>query len=135
MDRYNLTREQAEKCYQQPFAIYFGSTRIAIALFRWVVKFPALTEWRLFKLGIQANLREVGMAKKGSPSLCPVYAPIPIGLAILMPRTRPLTRTEWDSFNFDVWIRESGLSDNHVEHKLDSFGWLNERIVAVDYGN
>jgi hypothetical protein len=52
-----------------------------------------------------------------------------------MPRCKPISNEDWCTFkvNLDTWVNEDYYKIP-VEHKQNSFGWLNENIVALDYG-
>lgn len=50
-----------------------------------------------------------------------------------MPRAEPLTEADWCAFDTEEFIERSDGAIP-VEEKQDSFGWLNGRIVAIDYG-
>ena len=51
-----------------------------------------------------------------------------------MRRAIPLTREEWQAFDSVTWRQQEGY-EVPVEDKMDSFGWVDGRIVAVDYGS
>jgi hypothetical protein len=63
---------------------------------------------------------------------------------IVMPRCDPLPRSEWehgvDYISDSWWLGTDGGTEEGfslcdlVEDKYDSFGLLNGKIVAVDYG-
>src|SRR5690349_17829438 len=64
--------------------------------------------------------------------LCPVRFALPYGLLVIMPRCEPVS----DGFLLDeeIAIWASGEQLLPVELKTDSFGRLNGKLVAVDYG-
>lgn len=58
----------------------------------------------------------------------------------MMRRAQPLSREQFFSLNYGEWIKGgNNLPPGEwvvpVENKLDSFGLLDGRIVAVDYGS
>lgn len=63
--------------------------------------------------------------------LAPVLFSIPGGWLNVMPRCEPISRDDFDSIITEIMIMNATLP---VEEKLDSFGWYQDRIVAVDYG-
>lgn len=86
--------------------------------------------------GLLANLQERSFSAAGWPELCPVIWAFPGGWLLIMRRARQLTMKEFDSLIYSEWIK--GDSNDYiipVEEKLDSFGMLDGKIVAVDYGN
>jgi hypothetical protein len=114
--------------------IAYGCTRTVFLLGKFAIKIPAMAEWRLFLLGLLANMQEALFSKTKWPELCPVLFSIPGGFMVIMPRAEPLTREEFHNFEFDTWISQDEYRVP-AENKLDSFGKLDGKIVAVDYGN
>ena len=111
-----------------------GTTRTVWLIGRWAIKVPSCCKWRLFLHGLLANLQERSFSATRWAKLCPVLWSTPGGWLLVMRRARPLTRAEWDAFDPEPWCQE----EDYVipaEHKMDSFGVLDGRIVAVDYGN
>ena len=123
--------------------IKYGTTRIVILTSRWAIKLPALTEWRLLLLGLLGNMQETRFSKAKWPQLCPVRFALPGGFLVLMPRADQLSREQFSAFSaldYAEWIKggeplAKGEWIIPVENKLDSFGVLDGRIVAVDYGS
>lgn len=102
-----------------------GITRTVVLVGPWAFKFPRCSEWRLFLQGLLANMQEKRFSgAEGFEYCCPVRFAIPGGFLVVMPRARPLE---------DEALIPTG--DHIAERKLDSWGWLNGRVVAVDYGN
>ena len=112
----------------------FGVTRNVILIGRFAFKFPAVSEWRLFLLGLLANMQEVVFSGMNHPKLCPVVCHLPLGFLVVMRRARVLTDGEFDRESMLAWKTEENF-EVPCELKSDSFGWLDGRIVAVDYGN
>lgn len=134
-----------------------GVTREVILIGRVAVKLPSVRGWRFFLMGLLANLQEREFAATGWPELCPIFWSAPGGLLSIMPRCRPLTPDDWIVFDHREFCSRSehyaaanydsaGGHVNHMlaepegmvvpaENKQCSFGWLGDRIVAVDYGN
>jgi hypothetical protein len=101
---------------------------------RWAIKFPRPTEWRLFLHGLLGNMQERQFSRIGWEELCPVLFSIPGGWMVVMPRAIPLTDEEWEALDTYAFIdKRDGRVP--VEEKQSSFGWLNGRIVAIDYGS
>lgn len=111
-----------------------GSTRNVLLVWRYAVKTPRMVEWRLFLCGLLANMQERDFWGTGRDDLCPVLFTLPLGILTIMRRAIPLTDGEWDSLDCDTW----GKYDNYivpVEMKRDSFGTINGKVVAIDYGS
>lgn len=115
----------------------YGVTRTVLLVGRYAFKFPAMGEWRLFLLGLLANMQERMFARTGWPELCPVLFSLPGGWLVVMRRAKVLTEPEWlalDEKEVSEFINRPGYIVP-AELKSDSFGWLDGRLVAVDYGN
>lgn len=85
-------------------------------------------------------MQEVTFSRTGWPELCPVVFALPGGWLTVMRRAEPLTREQFENLDFAEWIKggtdlPKGEWVIPVENKLDSFGVLAGRIVAVDYGS
>lgn len=111
-----------------------GTTRTVLLLGRWAIKVPSHVSWRLFLIGLLANMQERQFAVTGWPELCPVVFGLPGGWFIVMRRAAPLTDEEWDVFDPQGFC-DPGDRTIPAEAKRDSFGKLNGGIVAVDYGS
>ena len=124
----------------------FGCTRYVILTRRFAIKIPQFKySWRLFLIGLLANMQERGFSKIKDARLCPVLFSVSGGWLIVMPKCRELTREEFFNMNIKIFHPpdlgdpvENGKNGNWeipVENKLDSFGWYRNRIVAIDYGS
>lgn len=115
-----------------------GATRIVILTRRWAIKLPTpVYGWRNFLYGLLANMQERMFARTGWPELCPVLFSLPGGWIVVMPRCEPYPPAgEWTDPPEQWWRGFTEREDYvvPVEHKADSLGYLNGRIVAVDYG-
>lgn len=117
----------------------FGTHRTVYLIGKWAIKRPVLRKWRLFLMGLLANIQEATFSATGWPELCPVLFACPGGWFIVMRRAEPLTREQFFALNYAEWIKggndlPKGEWIVPVENKLDSFGIVNGRVVAVDYG-
>lgn len=117
------------------FVILSGGTHRKVYLIgQYAFKRPIMYSWRLFLCGLLANLQEISFSEAGWPELCPVVFNLPGGWLNVMHRAKPLTDKEWTQLDF----QEFADKDDYyvpVENKRDSFGTLNGKIVAVDYGS
>lgn len=122
---------------RQRCEIAYGATRMVFLIGRYAVKVPFAYSWKHILLGLIANMQEVEFSRAGWPELCPVVWSIPAGFLVVMRRAAPLTEEQWDEFlpNIkDGWL----VGDDYyvpAESKINNFGLLNGRIVAIDYGN
>src|SRR5690349_20251022 len=106
-----------------------GANRCTVLVAWWALKFPRASSWRSFLYGLLNNMNERWAAKVAPGHFhCPVLCAIPGGFCNVMPRCRPLSDGEWRTFD------PVSVASIEVERKPDSFGILNGRVVAVDYG-
>ncbi|PDT86527.1 hypothetical protein [Sinorhizobium sp. BJ1] len=111
-----------------------GTTRLVILTRRYAFKLPSIKSWRLFLMGLLGNIQERQFGTIGWDGLCPVLFSIPGGWLVVMPRCRAITANQWDNLDFNKFVdREDYVLP--VECKQDSFGWLNGKVVAYDYGS
>lgn len=112
----------------------FGTHRTTLLIGRYAVKVPVFVEWRLFLFGLLANMQEARFSRANWPELCPVVFAVPGGFLNVMQRAEPITREEFWALVSTNWKHRHNYV-LPVEYKLDSFGKLDGRIVAVDYGS
>lgn len=120
-----------------------GCTRLVILIWGWAIKVPQYTSWRMFLNGLLGNLQEREFSSMKLPELAPVLFSIPGGWLNVMPRAEVVDLESPGEERFqmmDIWYqstlgtgREELLRDI-VESKVDSFGVINGRVVAIDYG-
>ena len=112
-----------------------GCTRIVFLTKKYAFKIPNFfDEWRLFLHGLLANMQERNFSKAGWPELCPVILSLPGGWLNVMPRVKLLSDKEYENFDVEKFcVKKDRVIP--VERKSVSFGWLNGKIVAIDYGN
>lgn len=102
---------------------------------RYAIKLPRLSYgWKIFLHGLLANMQEARWGKCGLEELCPVIFAVPGGWLLIMRKAEPLTIEEWDAFKVDSFCEREDYTIP-AERKHDSFGRLNGKIVAVDYGS
>ncbi len=91
-------------------------------------------------------MQEIAHSTMKDNRICPILFYIPGGWITVMPRCTPLTNEEFSTLNIDrFWEQKFEKICGHTvffgeckipcEHKIDSFGWLNGQIVAIDYGD
>lgn len=123
------TRGSTDRCVR----FLRGATRVVVLFGDYAVKLPRPTTWRTFLNGLLANMQEREFSRTKWPELCPVLASFPGGWLLVMRRAVPLSDAEWHDVNSGEWP-EHGEYIVPVEMKRDSFGVIDGRIVAVDYG-
>lgn len=120
-----------------------GCTRTVFLIGKWAIKLPVMNavtrrDDSLLR-GMLANIQEASCwaIKETREMLAPVIYCAPFGLFLIMRRCEPLAgelpEREAKRFYYDS-VRETGYMVP-VEDKPSSFGYLNGRIVAVDYGS
>lgn len=111
-----------------------GRNRLVFLIGRYAIKVPSPRCWRDFLFGLLNNMneREFCKAEAAKPLCCPVLCSVPGGFAIVMPRVRTMTAEEFAAFDHVAFKGKPEIV--RAEPKPDSFGWLDGRIVAVDYG-
>lgn len=119
--------------------IKHGTNRVVILIGRYAIKLPTCVSWKLFLTGLLGNMQEKLFSDTKWDQLCPVIFSMPGGWLNVMPRAEPLEREAFFNLDFDKWIKvhdgESVVAIVPVENKLDSFGTINGKIVAIDYGS
>lgn len=102
-----------------------GRNRFVFLCGSLALKVPSLRNWRDFLFGLLNNMNEAQWSKQDGH--CPVLFAMPGGFLVVMPRLRILTEEEF----YDL---DPAALVGRAEHKPDSWGWLDGRVVAVDYG-
>lgn len=110
-----------------------GATRAVLLTGKLAWKVPRMSTWRTLLNGLLANMQEREFSRTGWPELCPVLFSLPGGWLVVMARCRPLDDAEWCYFEYELFTEHPDYTIP-VEPKQDSFGWLDGRVVAVDYG-
>lgn len=116
----------------------FGTHRTVYLIGSWAIKLPVFVEWRLFLHGLLANMQERKFGQMDWPELCPVIFGMPGGWFIVMRRADPVSFEMFMEIfptqaDFDNWTDKADYKVP-VELKPDSFGLLDGKVVAVDYG-
>lgn len=117
----------------EPFfkLIRWGVTRAVFLVGPYALKVPNWGRYGLFLDGMLANIQE----KKWSgfsDKLCPIIFCIPGGWLNVMPRCKPFKGSIPKKWFKRFTHTNGGILP--VEHKDNSFGFLNDRLVALDYG-
>jgi hypothetical protein len=115
--------------------ICYGTHRTTYLIGSLAIKRPVFKTYKMFLHGLLANLQEATFSKTKWPELCPVLFSLPLGLLVVMERAEPLTTDEYINLvrNFKEFVDKKDYIVP-VENKIDSFGKIDGKIVAVDYG-
>ena len=113
-----------------------GSSRWVFVIGNFALKIPSLKSWRRFLYGLLANMQELefNTMKEAQDKLCPIKFYFPLGFLVIMPKVRVLKDGELTMLQ----LQEFCINKTYVipaEHKCDSFGYLNGKLVAIDYGD
>jgi hypothetical protein len=111
-----------------------GCTRQVILINKYAIKIPRLNYgWSLFLKGLLCNMQEVYLNSINDARMCPILFSLPGGFLSVMPKCSELSDHQFETMDIkDFWSSDFRVP---VEHKIDSFGLLNNNIVAVDYGS
>jgi hypothetical protein len=117
-------------------AIHRGASRLVICLSNVIIKIPRPDNWAE---GVRANLGEIEWSQRRFKELCPVTSFAKNGEWLVMPRCRIMKRAEftnnfYQEFGDNLRDEEGRQISLNVEAKPGSFGWLDGRWVAVDFG-
>lgn len=143
--------------YRFRISYNYGEQRHVLLIDSFAIKIPRMglreKGWSRFREGLRANCQEKLFSRTNWPELCPVIAWL-WDLVIVMRRAQPLSDEEFKSFDYasfvDRQFRGADDPENRagcagksidpkddlvpVECRLESFGRLNGKIVAIDYG-
>jgi len=124
------------------FAVRRGSTR------RVLIIGPLAFKFAIGPMGARHNRYEADLYRRTTPRrkamLCPVIACSGSGAVSVMKAATPLTQSEFDELRASGSLPEwsdwdyLGCGDDgwpFETHKPDDWGWLNGKLVAVDYAN
>lgn len=110
-----------------------GCSRTVFLIWTYAVKFPSGRNWKSFLKGMLHNMQETVVSTMRLEHLCPVIFSSWLGIFIIMPRCQELTEPEYKNLNIKCRFRSECIIQ--IEDKSSSFGWLNCKIVAIDYGD
>lgn len=108
-----------------------GTTRNVKRIFNiYVIKFPTTRTWKLFLLGMLANIQEREWYSYGfmSEKLCPYFFTL-FGLFLLGKYASPINEQQYSTMDTKSF---EGLP---LDNKMENFGTYKGRIVLVDYGS
>jgi hypothetical protein len=111
-----------------------GATRIVFLTKKHAIKVPRVDSWKTFLTGLLANLQERTFSTTGWEELCPVIFADPLGIFVIMPKADPLDSRTFRCLDYDNFVNKIDYVVP-VENKIDSFGFLDNKVVAVDYGS
>jgi hypothetical protein len=120
-----------------------GATRTVLLVGKYAIKFPSLYSWQMFLLGLLGNIQERRWWKTGWAEarlkLCPVLIADRWGFILIMPRCELLAGSPDEAAMSEQEHRAFTTLEAGgclpVENKRSSFGYLNGRLVAVDFGS
>lgn len=108
-----------------------GITREVILIGRYAFKLPSVRSWWLFLEGMQCNMNE-WERRTCSDQFCPIVFHIPGGFLNVMKRCDPFDEYEYEKM-YNLFYSNNECH-SFVENKKCSFGLLDNKLVAVDYG-
>ncbi len=106
-----------------------GCHRFVIIFDKIVIKFPnPFYYFKWFIKGFKGNVQEARLSKTNK-ALCPVLFLFPFGLFLVMRRAEELSYE--DNINLSNFMKANNITT--AEDKTDSFGWLDSKLVCIDY--
>lgn len=116
--------------------IYKGSSRWVFIVGCFAIKTPSFSSYRNFLWGLIANMNEVKFWNCADMKykLCPVLGYIPFGFLVIMPKVKVLTKEDGIDNNYLLHFCICKNGKIPAETKLDSFGFINKKLVCIDYG-
>lgn len=119
-----------------------GGTRLVLLTKRYVFKIPRMGSWKHFVQGMLSNLTEGQWKGCKNPHLCPIAYSNRFGLMVMMHRAGPVEDVEL--FNSDLQrLYDDVDADEYRTLDRDffeydampkNFGYLNGKLVKIDYG-
>ena len=111
-----------------------GASRVVILTKNYAIKLPTWKHYRLFLHGLLANMQEGTWGEVGYEGFAPVIRSNPLGFYVVMKRAREMTMEEYLEFDYLAFVDRPDYRIP-AENKPDSFGWIDGKIVAIDYGS
>lgn len=117
-----------------------GATRIVFIFKQFVIKIPNIQEYRLFLNGLLANLQEKEFSKMNRSDLCHVKFCTKFGLILIMNKAEELDIKNIDWLIFKEQLESKYENDQMKEFilsdsKPSNWGYINNKLVKIDYGN
>lgn len=119
------------------FALASGASRLVLLVGPLAFKLPHPGAWRRFLRGLLANMQEAAWSRTGDVRLCPVRLAVPGGFLVVMVRAEPFAswgEAEVAACN-ELASERPWRCQVPAEIKHSSWGWIGDRLVAVDYGS
>jgi hypothetical protein len=117
------------------FSISHGTTRVTLSVGPYAIKIAKSRRGRTCNEFESALWSRTTEARR--KMLCPIFATLPFGIALVTPRARPLTEDEKnhliDTDGFPDWDYVPPDETEPFEYKASDWGWLGSRLVALDY--
>ena len=110
-----------------------GTTRTVFLTQNYAIKIPSMKSWRFFLHGLLSNMQEKEWSGVDE-RLCPTYFSIPGGFLNIMPRVVEITYEDWIDLDTEKYLKDQYMI-LPVDNKYCSFGYLDGKLVAVDYGS
>ncbi|QBZ71712.1 hypothetical protein [Escherichia phage Skure] len=115
-----------------------GRCRFVFFIGRYAIKIPRLNSYEGFLQGLLSNITERKWRNYPDKHLCPVVYANCIGLIVIMLRAQEVTDFEKFKKDLDVICNdEKGLGEEFYrwDGTAKNFGYLNGKLVKVDYGD
>ncbi len=112
-----------------------GTTRLTLCVGRYALKLPRGLRGCVANYGEQVEWKRAANDRRAT--LCPMLWGAPFGLINIMKRAIPLTSEQHHELHrndgFPKWDYMPGGPSSPFEHKQSDWGYLDGRLVALDY--
>lgn len=117
-----------------------GATRTVFVFNKFVIKIPNFQEYKLFLNGLLANLQEKSFSKMNRIDLAKVKYCNKFGFILIMEKAQELDVKNIDWLRFKERLEDKYKNDDMKEFMLSdskpsNWGYINNKLVKIDYGN
>lgn len=115
-----------------------GRCRFVFFAGRYAVKIPRLNSYEGFLQGLLSNITERKWRNYPDRHLCPIAYANCLGLVVVMRKAQEVTDIDRFSRDLDaICADEDGLGEDFYrwDGTPKNFGYLNGRLVKIDYGD
>ena len=120
------------------FELKEGACRYCLLIGNYAVKFPKFTNLEVLLLGLLSNVSERKLWQYSPDNHKQLYCPVLgelWGLVLVMPKVKMLKeRNSVQLHSAQVQFMNTGIT-NFQEAKFVNLGFLDDRLVSVDYSN
>lgn len=115
-----------------------GATRCVWLVGKYAIKTPRLCTWQNFLNGLLANMTELEFDCIAPELHAKVHYADRLGLLLIMQRadyTLPCCVNDFVRPSIDAFFRECDARGLPCEHKYNDIGYINGKLVLIDFGS